>query len=83
MLMNTDRRKLLNSKEAAEYIGVKMSYFRKMMMNRVIPMYKPSGKLCFFDPEDLDKYMRSVRIASQSEIDEEAAAYLAGRGTNK
>lgn len=68
---------LLNSQEAAEYLGFSISYFRKMMMKRVIPMYKPSGKLCFFDPDDLDAYLRSVRISSQSEIDSEASRYLA------
>lgn len=71
------KRKLLNSQEAAEYLGFSISYFRKMMMKRVIPMYKPSGKLCFFDPDDLDAYLTSVRISSQSEIDSEAARYLA------
>lgn len=71
------KRKLLNSQEAAEYLGLSLSYFRKMMMRRVIPMYKPSGKLCFFDPDDLDAYLKSVRISSQSEIDSEAERYLA------
>ena len=46
------KRKLLNSQEAAEYLGFSISYFRKMMM-------------------------KSVRISSQSEIDSEAARYLA------
>lgn len=73
------KRKLLNSQEAADYIGVKLSYFRKMMMRRVIPMYKPSGKLCFFNPDDLDAYMNRIRIASQDEIDAEAARYLSNR----
>ena len=70
------KRKLLNSQEAAEYLGLSLSYFRKMMMRRVIPMYKPSGKLCFFDPDDLDAYLTSIRISSQSEIDSEAERYL-------
>lgn len=33
------KRKLLNTQEAAEYLGLAFSYFRKMMMRRVIPMY--------------------------------------------
>ena len=36
----TEQRKLLSTKEAAEYCGFKLSYFRKLMMRRVIPMYK-------------------------------------------
>ena len=68
----TEQRKLLSTKEAAEYCGFKLSYFRKLMMHRVIPMYKPSGKLCFFKKEDLDAFLTGVRISSQEEIAEEA-----------
>ncbi len=42
------QRKLLTSKEAAQYLGISLSFLRKMMMNRIIPMYKPNGKLCYF-----------------------------------
>ena len=69
-------RKLLTSKEAAKYLGISLSYLRKLMMNRVIPMYKPNGKLCYFEPVDLDAYLTSVRIASQDEINTRANDYL-------
>ena len=75
----TEQRKLLSTKEAAEYCGFKLSYFRKLMMRRAIPMYKPCGKLCFFKREDLDAFLTGVRISSQEEINEEADRYLAGR----
>ena len=42
----TEQRKLLSTKEAAEYCGFKLSYFRKLMMRRVIPMYKPRAANC-------------------------------------
>ena len=69
----TEQRKLLSTREAAEYCGFKLSYFR------AIPMYKPTGKLCFFKKEDLDAFLTGVRISSQEEIAEEAGRYLAGR----
>ena len=76
------KRKLLNSREAAEYLGLSLSYFRKLMMRRVIPMYKPGGKVCFFDPDDLDAYLTSIRISSQTEIEDDAANYLANNKLN-
>ena len=75
-------RKLLTSKEAAQYLGISLSFLRKMMMNRIIPMYKPNGKLCYFDPEDLDAYLTSVRISSQDEIKERANEYLRKSGNH-
>lgn len=76
------KRKLLNSREAAEYLGLSLSYFRKLMMRRVIPMYKPGGKVCFFDPDDLDAYLTSIRISSQTEIEDETTNYLANNKLN-
>lgn len=76
------KRKLLNSREAADYLGLSLSYFRKLMMRRIIPMYKPGGKVCFFDPDDLDAYLTSIRISSQTEIENEAGNYLANNKLN-
>lgn len=50
-----------------------------MMMNRPIPCYKPGGKLCFFDREDLDAWLKQIRVKSQGEIDSETAHYPMGR----
>ena len=77
--METTKKKLLKSDEAAEYLGISLSHLRKLMMRRVIPMYKPGGKVCYFDPADLDAYLQSVRIASQDEIDAEAARIISRR----
>lgn len=76
-------KKFLTSKEAAEYLGFSLSYFRKLMMRRAIPMYKPSGKLCFFDRDDLDAFRQSVRIASQDEIEHKALAYVTSHAKRK
>lgn len=59
---------LLTTQEAADYIGLKVSYLHKLMMKRVIPFYKPNGKLCFFDRDDLDKWLTRVRVPSQAEL---------------
>ncbi len=74
---------LLTTTEAAHYLGVKPSYLYKMMMRRAIPYYKPGGKLCFFAKEDLDAWLTSIRIKSQSEIENEAARYIVSREINK
>lgn len=67
---------MLTPTEAAEYLGIKVSYLYKLMMRRVIPYYKPGGKLCYFDREDLDKWLRSVRVASDEEIESQTQAYI-------
>ncbi|WP_417177029.1 helix-turn-helix domain-containing protein [Bacteroides sp.] len=78
-----NERNLMTTTEAARYLGLKPSYLYKMMMRRAIPYYKPNGKLCFFAREDLDAWLKRVRVKSQDEINSEAARYLAGRERNK
>lgn len=68
-----NERNLMTTTEAARYLGLKPSYLYKMMMRRAIPYYKPNGKLCFFAKEDLDAWLKRVRVKSQDEIDSEAA----------
>ena len=74
---------LLTTQEAADYIGLKVSYLHKLMMKRVVPFYKPNGKLCFFDRDDLDKWLTRVRVPSQAEIDQQVQELLAQRNANK
>lgn len=74
---------LLTTQEAADYIGLKVSYLHKLMMKRVIPFYKPNGKLCFFDKNDLDKWLMRVRVPSQEEIDRQVKEIIAQRNAAK
>ena len=65
--------------EAAKFLGIKVSYLHKLMMRRVIPYYKPNGKLCFFDKAELEAWMKNVRVASQAELDQQAQKYIINR----
>ena len=76
-------RNLMTTTEAAKYLGLRPSYLYKLMMRRAIPYYKPNGKLCFFAREDLDAWLRRVRVKSQDEIDSGAARYQVGPERNR
>ena len=74
---------LISTAEAAKFLGIKVSYLHKLMMRRVIPYYKPNGKLCFFSKADLDAWLTNIRVRSQAEIDSDAARYLANRRADR
>ena len=76
-------RNLMTTTEAARYLGLKPSYLYKMMMRRAIPYYKPGGKMSVFANEDLDAWLKRVRVKSQAEIDSEASRYLVSREKDK
>ena len=73
------KEKAVKHQGGCRVLGFKLSYFRKLMMRRTIPMYKPTGKLCFFKQEDLDAFLTGVRISSLDEIEEEANRYIISR----
>lgn len=77
--MEEEKKQLIPTAEAAAFLGLKVSYLHKLMMRRVIPYYKPNGKLCFFDKAELEAWMKNVRIASQTELDRQAQAYIVNR----
>ena len=63
---------VLNSEEAARYMGVSMSYIYKLMMRRQIPHYKPMGKLCFFNRQELETWLQNNRVATMDELSDRA-----------
>ena len=68
-------KEIITSTEAAEYMGVSMSFLYKLTRLRQIPHYKPTGKLMYFNRIDLENWMQSNRIATEDEITRKANAY--------
>ena len=73
------RSELLTTVEAAEYLGYDFFLDGTVVGRKEIVFYKPNGKLCFFDKNDLDQWQRRIRVSSQEEIDREAIAYVTQR----
>ena len=65
----------LSVDDLAEYTGVSKSVIYRLMRERQIPFSKPNGKLAFFKKSDVDAWLGSNRIASASEVEEQAARY--------
>ncbi len=72
-------KKMLNSKEAAEYMGCPRRTIWELARDREIPHYKdPRGRIIRFLRSDLDAYMQYLRIDSQQEMDEAVARRMIG-----
>jgi excisionase family DNA binding protein len=74
--METLSKRVLSFEEAASYMGVSKSWLYKATAQKLISHYKPNGKMIFFDREELEAYLLSVRVKPQSEIDEAASTYV-------
>lgn len=73
---------VLNSEEAAKYMGISKSYLYKLTMRQEIPHYKPMGKMCYFNREELEQWLQSNRVATTGEINRQAQAYCMKKGGN-
>lgn len=61
----------LNFKEAREYLDLSNSQLYKLARNGDIPYYKPTGKLIYFNKQELDEWVcqnHSERAAEYEKI---------------
>ena len=73
-------KEVLTSDEAARYMGVSKSYLYKLTMRREIPHFKPLGKMCYFNRHELENWLQSNRVATVTEISDEAQRYCQKKG---
>lgn len=66
--------KPLSFKEACAYLGFAPSYLYKLTYRKVIPHYKPTGKMLFFSKCELDEWIfdkRNERREKKDEVENE------------
>ncbi|WP_341224802.1 helix-turn-helix domain-containing protein [uncultured Arcticibacterium sp.] len=77
---NISQKEVLNFNEATQYLGISDSHLYKLTSGNKIPFYKPGGKIIYFQREELNNWLLSNRIASDSEIIERASAFKLKKG---
>ena len=66
-------KEVLTSDECARYLGVSKSCLYKWTCSRQIPHFKsPTGKMCFFNRREVEAWMQSNRVATDSELEAQA-----------
>lgn len=73
-------KKILTTDEAAAYMGISISYLHKLTMRREIPFYKPMGKMCYFDRNELEAWITCNRASTNEELNQRAQTYCMKKG---
>ncbi|MBR6541010.1 MAG: helix-turn-helix domain-containing protein [Bacteroidales bacterium] len=73
-------KEVLTSDETAKYMGVSKSYLYKLTMNKIIPHYKPTGKVVYFNRLEVEQWLQSNRVSSANELKERVNVYCAKGG---
>ena len=76
-------KEVLTFSEAAQFTGLSKSYLYKLTSGQKIPFYKPSGKLCYFNREELQNWLQQNRVSTIDEISGQALNYCSRKGGMK
>lgn len=80
-IVGVGTKEVLTSDEAAQFLGVSKSNLYKLTMRRAIPHYKSaSGRLVYFNRQELVGWMMSVKVATRQEINDKAVAITSKKG---
>lgn len=58
----------LNFREAKDYTGLSSSQLYKLTRLNVIPCYRPTGRLIYFNKEELDAWLMSNSASDKDNI---------------
>ena len=79
--------KPLTFKDACAYLGYAPSYLYKLTYRKVIPHYKPTGKIIFFSKAELDEWVYKGNVKLRIEIvelkDGDASTSLSTKDPNQ
>lgn len=76
-------KEVLTSDEACKYMGISKSFLHKLTWKKEIPHYKPHGKIIYFNRAELEAWLQSNRIPTDSELSQQAQVYCNKKGGAK
>ena len=62
------KKTVLNIRDLCDYTGYSMSYIYKLTSQNKIPYFKPSGKMVFFEREEIDSWL----LGNKQEVKEQS-----------
>jgi len=69
-------KEILSFEEACVFLNFSKSYLYKLTSACAIPHYKPSGKMVYFEREELEKWLRQNPVKTKEQIEMDANAYI-------
>jgi excisionase family DNA binding protein len=74
---------VLTFDEVATLTGLSKSHLYKLTCKKVIPHYKPSGKIVYFNKQEVEMWLMQNRVKTVDEIEVEAQGYCMKKGGAK
>lgn len=74
---------VLSFEEASRFLNLSKSYLYKLTSGNLIPLYKPQGKMLYFEKTELEAWLRQNPIRTQAQTEAEAQKYVLARPARK
>lgn len=71
---------VLTLEDVSVLTGLSKSCLYKMTYQHQIPHYKPNNKQLYFDRAEVEAWMKQNRVSTYQEAEQQAVAYVAGKG---
>lgn len=75
-LLLLQAKEVLTLKEFCLYTGFSPPYTYRLIANKALPYYKPSGKSIFFKKEDIIEYLTSIKIDNETSKQKKVSTFL-------
>ena len=67
-------KEVLNFDETALFTGLSKSHLYKLTSSRKVPHYKPFGKMCYFNRNELEVWLQQNKVKTENEAELQAVA---------
>lgn len=68
-------KEVLTIEDVCLYTGLAKSHIYRLTSEKLIPYYKPQGKVIFFDKKEIEQWCLQNRIGTIQEAEQKAIAY--------
>ena len=65
------KKEIFTSEEAARYLGVSRSWLYNLTTKKLIPHYKPMGRMCFFKRVEVEEWLQQSKVEVEANDKEE------------
>ena len=76
VMMKFGNKDFLTAKQAADYLGIKMSTLYSYTSKKIVSFNRPNGRKIYFSVETLQEFLSRGRVASKEEIENEIVKNL-------
>ena len=75
-MLEGNMKNILSFTQTTEYLGISKSHLYSMTSKKLIPHYKPNGKMIYFEKSEIDKWILRNKQLTENDYSELAEHHI-------